>query len=124
MKIYIVRHADREIGDYYNQNLRHQDAPISLKGMEKSKKLLGYFQDKQIKKVIISEYLRTEQTVQYLAENMGLHVTKDKRLNEIYNGIIELMSNEELKEKYPEFWEAFLATQRILDFQTVKQVKR
>ena len=43
MKWYIIRHADKEQGDFYNPNLRHQDQPISEKGHLKAQKLISYF---------------------------------------------------------------------------------
>lgn len=126
MKIFIVRHGDKEQGDYYNKSLKHQDQPLSEAGKCKSKNLLDYFEQKEIKKVIVSEYLRTELTAKYIAENKGLQVIKDKRLNEIDNGIIESMSDVEIKEKYPEFWNDFYSYSkdvRFPDGETGEEVK-
>lgn len=109
MKIFIVRHGDKEKGDCYNTSLRHQDPPLSDIGVIKAKNLVGYFQNKQIKRIIVSEYLRAEQTALYVAEAKRLEIEKDSRLNEIDNGIIELMSDEEIKEKYPQFWSDFFS---------------
>lgn len=86
MRVYIVRHGDKEKDNYYNSDLRHQDPPLSEEGKQKAKKLLDYFKDKNINRIIISEYLRTEQTAQYVAESKGLSLIKDRRLNEIDNG--------------------------------------
>lgn len=68
---------------------------------------LEFFDHVEIKRIIASEYLRTSQTAKYIAENKCITVEKDKRLNEIDNGIIESMDDEEIIEKYPEFWRDF-----------------
>ena len=36
MKWYIIQHADKEQGDFYNPDLRHQDEPINEKGYIKA----------------------------------------------------------------------------------------
>jgi broad specificity phosphatase PhoE len=126
MKIFIVRHGDKEKGNYYNEYLRHQDSPLSSEGNQKAKKLYHYFEHKKITKIMVSEYLRTDQTAKYIAEKKGLQVIKDKRLNEIDNGIIEALSDEEIKEKYPEFWEDFFSYSKDVRFpegETGEEVK-
>ena len=126
MRIYIVRHGDKENHDYYNADLKHHDPPLSEAGIRKAKKLFDYFKNKQINKIIVSEYLRTEQTAQCVAENKGLHIIRDRRLNEIDNGIIESMSDEDIKEKYPEFWDNFFSYSKDVRFpegETGEEVK-
>jgi len=126
MRIFIVRHGEKEKGDYYNENLRHQDPPLSENGKLKAEKLLDYFEHKQIKKIIVSEYLRTEETAQHIAKNKGFQIIKDKRLNEIDSGVIESMSDEKVIEKYPEFWSDFFSYSKDVRFpqgETGKEVK-
>ncbi len=116
MKLYIVRHADKEKGDFYNENLHHQDPPISFEGKQNSVKLVNLFENKQVKKIIVSQYLRAAQTAQYISEIKELPVIKDQRLNEIDNGVIEQMSDEEIQEKYPEFWNDFFSYSKDVCF--------
>lgn len=116
MRIFIVRHGDKEKGDYFNARLNHQDSPISEEGRRKAKRLADYFEHKLIKKVIVSEYLRADQTAQYIAEQKGLHILKDGRLNEIDNGVIESMTDEEIKDRYPEFWNDFFSYSKDVRF--------
>lgn len=116
MRVYIVRHGDKEKDNYYNSDLRHEDPPLSGEGRQKAKKLLDYFKDKHINRIIVSEYLRTEQTAQYVAESKGLAVIKDRRLNEIDNGVIESMTDEDIKKKYPRFWEDFFSYSKDVRF--------
>jgi broad specificity phosphatase PhoE len=115
MKWYIIRHSDKEEGDFYNPKLKHQDPPISEKGLLRARKLFSYFSDKSIDRIYISEYIRTEQTIKYIAEKMELSPIIDSRLNEIDNGLIEGMSEKTLQQRYPEVWRAF--QERDSDFQ-------
>jgi len=111
---YIIRHAEKQKGDFHNPDLRHQDEPISPKGKQDSQRLWCFFADKQISAIYISEYLRTAQTIEYVADQLGLTPTIDKRLNEMDNGLFEGMSSEETQRTYPDIWEIY--RQRKEDF--------
>lgn len=111
---YIIRHAHKEKGDFYNPRLRHQDEPISLKGQEEAHKLWSYLCDKEISGIYISGYQRTRQTIHYVAEQSGITPVVDERLNEIDNGCIEGMSDENIQQDYPEVWRGF--HERAADF--------
>jgi broad specificity phosphatase PhoE len=115
MKWYIVRHAEKEKGNYFNPILRHQDEPISARGLVESQNLWGYFSDKTINRIYISQYKRTGQTIEYTAKKMRSIPIIDKRLNEIDNGLIDCMTDQQIENKYPEVWKGFL--ERNHDFQ-------
>ena len=116
MKWYIIRHADKEQGDFYNPYLRHQDQPISEEGNLKAQKLISYFSDKSIDKIYVSEYIRTKQTIKYVAEKKKISPIVDSRLNEIDNGLIEGLSEQVLQQKYPDVWNAFKDRDRDFQF--------
>jgi broad specificity phosphatase PhoE len=116
MKWYIIRHSDKETGDFYNPDLRHQDQPISEKGHLKAQKLFSYFSDKSIDKIYVSEYIRTKQTIKYVAEKKKLSPIVDSRLNEIDNGLIEGLSEQVIKQRYPDVWNAFQDRDRDFQF--------
>jgi len=103
---YILRHAAKEFGGFYNPNLRHQDEPINAKGQQQAQKIGEYFATKAISAIYVSEYQRTAQTIAPTAARLGLTPTVDRRLNEIDNGVIEGMSDEEIQRLYPEVWQA------------------
>jgi broad specificity phosphatase PhoE len=111
---YIIRHAHKERGDYYNPRLRHQDEPISQQGQEEARKLWSYLCDKKISAIYISAYIRTRQTIEYSARQSGIVPAVDERLNEIDNGCIEGMSDAEIEQNYPEVWRGFC--DRAADF--------
>lgn len=116
MKLYFIRHADRGIGDFFNGCLKHQDFPITDLGKSRAENLASYFEHKEISAVYASGYLRAQQTAIELATKKGLETVIDNRLNEIDNGIIEGMSDGEIKEKYPSFWRDFFSYSKDVRF--------
>lgn len=106
MTWYIVRHAHKEKGDFYNPQLRHQDEPISRVGQEQSQKLVKYFSDKGISRIYVSAYLRTMQTIAALAGYLNLTPMIDERLNEIDNGLFDNLPEDEIRKKFPGEWQA------------------
>jgi broad specificity phosphatase PhoE len=111
---YIIRHARKEKGNFYNPQLRHQDEPISREGQEQARRLWTYLCDKDISAIYVSGYQRTRQTIGYVAEQSGLPPIVDERLNEIDNGCFEGMSEQDIQKKYPAIWKAF--RERSTDF--------
>ena len=103
---YIVRHAEKEKGDFYNPRLRHQDEPISQNGKRDSRKLWSFFADKQVTAIYVSGYIRTGQTIEFVASQMGLTPVIDERLNEIDSGHFEGLSIEEIQRIYPDTWKS------------------
>ncbi|MGB8982678.1 MAG: histidine phosphatase family protein [Anaerolineales bacterium] len=112
--VYILRHAEKEKGDFYNPHLRHQDQPLSERGWEQSRQLWPYLCDKQITAIYVSAYRRTGQTIEHVAAQLGITPITDARLNELDSGDLDPLSDEEIQERYPEFWKAY--TERTADF--------
>jgi broad specificity phosphatase PhoE len=111
---YIVRHAAKERGDFFNPRLHHQDEPISSLGQIAAQKLCAYFDGKAIAAIYISEYQRTRQTAEPVARQLHLTPKIDERLNEIDNGRLDGMTDEQIQQTYPDVWQAFLS--RSADF--------
>ncbi|HSL44681.1 MAG TPA: histidine phosphatase family protein [Anaerolineales bacterium] len=105
--LYIIRHAHKEQGDFFNPRLRHRDEPISPQGQEQARRLWPYLCDKDISAIYISGYRRTAQTIAFVAEQSGIAPVIDERLNEIDNGCFDGMGAEEIQQKYPETWRIF-----------------
>ncbi len=114
MKIYLIRHAAKAKGDFHNSYLRHQDEPLSDLGRQTSERLWGFFAGRVIDAIYVSEYRRTGETIAYVAGRCGLEPVVDSRLNEIDNGLIEGLADEEIQARYPEVWRGF--TERAADF--------
>lgn len=114
MTWYILRHADKEAGDFYNPRLRHRDQPISEKGRCEALRLCSFFENKPISEIYVSGYQRTRQTIERVAEHLRLTPIIDERLNEIDNGALDGLSDQEIEQRFPETWQAFM--ERKSDF--------
>jgi len=114
MTFYILRHGQKEAGQFYNSELRHQDPPLSEKGRNDAIELIQYFSKKEIKDIYISSYIRTKQTIEPLAAELNLSPIVDIRLNELDNGLLDDMSEQEFQQAFPEEWKAYIA--RTADF--------
>jgi broad specificity phosphatase PhoE len=114
MTIFLLRHGDKAEGDYHNPLLKHQDPPLSDKGREQSIAVANYFRQTPIASIYVSSYIRTLQTAQPMAELKQIPPIKDRRLNEIDNGYIHEMSEQEFEKEYPAVWKQYVA--RTADF--------
>ena len=114
MTWYVLRHAEKEQGDFHNPQLRHQDQPISARGRLDAERLVDLFVDKPLTAIYVSAYQRTWQTAAKAAERLQLRPVIDARLNEIDNGLVDEMTEQEFKRTYPEVWKAYVA--RTADF--------
>jgi len=108
MSIYVIRHADKERGEFYGKKLKYNDQPISEEGLKKAEKLVGYFENRNVESIYISEYRRTKQTIMPVALKKGITPIIDCRLNEIEVGETENMTDDQVKQRYPEFWDAYI----------------
>ena len=114
MTWYVLRHAAKEQGDFHNPQLRHQDQPLSAEGKQAAQKLVAFFADKPIVAIYVSAYQRTWQTIAAVADRLQLTPMVDERLNEIDNGQVDEMTEQEFQRTYPEVWQAYVA--RTADF--------
>src|SRR6266511_2636475 len=69
---YIIRHAHKEQGNFYNPRLHHQDEPISQRGQEEAFQLWSYLYDKKISAIHISGYRRTRQISEHVARLLSI----------------------------------------------------
>ena len=114
MTVFLLRHGDKAEGDYHNPTLKHQDPPLSNKGREQSIAVANYFSQTPISSIYVSSYIRTLQTAQPISELKQIPPIKDLRLNEIDNGCIDEMSEQEFEKEYPDVWKQYVA--RTADF--------
>lgn len=108
MSIYVIRHADKEQGYFHTEGLRFNDQPLSTIGIGKAQRLATYFEQIPIDGIYVSEYRRTGQTIAPVAKMKHMQPIVDPRLNEIDVGVTELMTVEDIKRQYPEFWKALV----------------
>lgn len=116
MTIFVIRHADKEAGEFRNPRLPLNDQPISQIGREQVLALVEYFRDIPIDSITVSEYQRTRQTIAGVAVSKQLPITVDSRLNEINIGSLESLQEDVIAQDYPDFWNAYLARDRDFTF--------
>lgn len=107
MKLYFIRHGEKESTLTINPLIGHTDPSLTDLGFRQAEALVAYFKHEKVDYIYTSEYLRVQQTAEPLSRDKGIIVKIDKRLNEIDNGIIETMSDKDIEEQYPEFWKDF-----------------
>ena len=107
MKLYFIRHGEKENTLTINPLICHTDPALTENGFKQAIALVEYFKGEKIDYIYASEYLRVKQTAEPLAKEKGIIVKIDRRLNEIDNGIIETRSDKDIEERYPEFWKDF-----------------
>lgn len=74
MNIYLIRHGEKESS---------KDNPsLTPTGIEQAQKTAKHLTKYPITHIYASPYLRTQQTAQYIADQLGLPITTDERLQE------------------------------------------
>jgi broad specificity phosphatase PhoE len=114
MHLYLLRHAEKEWGGYFNPALRHQDEPLTAHGRRQAQAWAEHFAGAALAGIYVSRYQRTGQTAEPIAQRLGLSPMVDERLNELDNGQLEGMTEQAVRETYPDVWQALQA--RNTDF--------
>ena len=117
--IYLVRHG-RKVkstgNQFYNETLSIMDDPLSDEGKKDAERLAEYFKNIDIKKIFVSQYVRTYQTAEPTALQKGLAIIVDGRVNEINTGELRNMTDEEAAAAYPQLWSDIMGRQRDFRF--------
>lgn len=97
MGIYVLRHADKEKGEFYQPGLRFNNQPITDEGKREAEKLVPLFDPVRVEAIYVSEYVRAQQTISYVATHKKLTPIVDNRLNEIDVGVTEQMTDGQIQ---------------------------
>jgi broad specificity phosphatase PhoE len=116
MTLYVLRHAEKEDGEFHTNRLPLNDQPLSENGKLQAANLAGYFENIDIDTITVSRYLRTSQTIAPVSTLKRIVPKVDQRLDEVNIGMAEHLSDEQLQADYPDFWSAFLARDRDFSF--------
>lgn len=103
--MYIVRHGDKETGDFFNPRLGQDDQPLSAYGQSQAEALRRHFEDRAIERVYVSEYVRTHQTIGPFCELRGIEPIELGLLNEIDGGEYFRVGEAEQRRRYPRAWD-------------------
>ena len=112
MGIYVLRHADKEKGEFYQPGLRFNNQPITGEGKRKAEMLVPFFDPVRVEAIYVSEYVRTQQTISDVAIQTKPTPIVDKRLNGIDVGVTEQMTDGQIRSTYPDFWNAYFKRTR------------
>jgi broad specificity phosphatase PhoE len=104
--VYLVRHGHKAVGDFPNPRLRLRDQPLSSLGRRQAVRLARWLRGRGITGIWVSEYQRTAQTARPLARRLGIEPVADVRLNEIDIGLLDGLSDDEIRTQFPEAWRA------------------
>lgn len=104
--LYLIRHGHTTGGDEkrYKGSI---DVPLSEKGIEQIKKTSAFLKDISLSAVYCSPLNRALKSAEIIAEPHGLRPVAVPDLRERSFGIWEGMSFNEIKDKYPEEFEAW-----------------
>jgi len=102
--IWFARHGDKAVGENYNAQLNICDDPLSEKGHGDAERLAAFFRNVDIRKIYASQYTRTQQTAQPIAQEKGLEIIVEARVNEMNGGIMHRRGEEAFAAEYPELW--------------------
>lgn len=116
LSVYCIRHAEKEPGEYRAPSLPLNDPPLSEEGRRQASRLLEYFENISIASIYVSRYSRTRETIENLSRSKGLHITADERLNEINIGDMEKLRDEEMRNRYPDFWVKYISRKEDFTF--------
>lgn len=106
--LYLVRHGESE-GNVRNAFLGHTDWDLTQTGRRQAQLLADYFRDIRLDAVYASSLKRAMNTAAPTAAQKGLPVIPVDGLREIYAGAWEGLSFQEIHERDPERWKAFLS---------------
>ncbi len=107
MRIFLVRHGDKEPGAWLDPVIGHHDNPLSAAGREEAARAAAWLAPRRPGAIRASRYGRTSETARPLAEALGLPVLVDPRLDEIDVGEKDKLAPEELAARYPGFWKSY-----------------
>lgn len=98
---YVVRHGETE-WNLIGKQQGHFDSPLTTEGMLQSKALTEGLADKSIEFIYSSGLGRALKTAEHIGTRLDLPVQVDKRLNERNLGILQGLTREEFKQRYPD----------------------
>src|SRR6266496_306724 len=82
----------------------HTDIPLDETGMAQAQRAARLLAALGPQAIVASDLSRAAETAQALAEVCGITVRQDKRLRERSGGDWEGLTNEEIRDRYPEQW--------------------
>jgi len=99
----VVRHGQTELNVRHGFQ-GHTDFPLTDEGMAQVQRNVERLKAYQFKRIICSDLKRAKDTAAIIAGASDVSVTEDKDLREVYFGVWDGMTDEEIKQRYPDMW--------------------
>lgn len=102
-KYILLRHGEAEnvVKEKYSSYPEKEAHHLTEKGKEQIKKIIPLLKEKKIDVIFASDLLRTKETAEIIAKELGLKVIFDERLREVNQGELNGLSREEARK----FWD-------------------
>lgn len=108
-KLYLIRHGETE-GAETKRYKGHIDVPLSANGIEQIKRVAGYLAEAEsLNALYCSDLSRAVKSAEIIAEPYGLKPIIMPELRERNFGLWEGMSFDEIREKWPDAFNAWAA---------------
>jgi len=121
-RILLVRHGETEwnrLGRWQG----HADPPLNDAGRDQAEALGAQLDGDGIAAVYSSDLRRASETAQIVADRLGLVVTEDRALREIDVGSWSGLTRDEVRDRYPEGFERWLAGEIGHDGETREELE-
>lgn len=106
-RLYLVRHGQSD-GNAEGRFGGHGPTPLSKLGVEQAARTAKLLAKEEINAIYSSDLLRAVQTAEPLAKLVNLKINRSKAFRERNVGVLEGLTFEECKEKYPRDYYALL----------------
>lgn len=106
-RIFLLRHGE-VTGHGEPRYNGQQDVPLTERGRQQYRQLVGRLRDRPVRAVYSSDLSRCAEGAAMLAETYGLQPVTLRQLREIHAGAWEGRPWRELQERYPRQWQARL----------------
>lgn len=107
-RVYLIRHGETD----WNANGRWQGqlaVDLNATGREQARKLARVLQPEAIEAIYTSDLSRAEETAQIIGAVLGVQPVRDSRLRELNIGAFQGLTVQEIQQRYPQEYAAFLA---------------
>ena len=112
-KVLVIRHGHAE-GNAEHRFIGQTDVPLDDVGLGQARALAERLRFSPIDRIISSDLRRALDTIQPLAESIGVPIERDSRLREISNGEWSGLLPGEIEARWPDLWVAYRAGEDVL----------
>lgn len=104
--LFVVRHGEAE-GNSDHRFIGHSQTRLTAVGRRQAESVAERLGRLPVARIVTSDLVRCVETVEPLADALGLEIETDPRLREVANGEWTGLLPEEIAERWPDLWEAY-----------------